>query len=156
MIGIILFLLTVLAALIYGSCLLIGFPIPNAFLPYKLLAACSLAAGYGGVVYCLRGVYLNACVHKRWDKDWIPWYFIRPVVSLVVGGVSYVILKAGLLVLEAAPDDGSSHFGFLAVAFVAGLNVDKFLEKVEDITQSMWGIKKSRVAQKEEEKQPKQ
>jgi hypothetical protein len=134
--------------------MLIGYPIPEAFLTYKLLAASSLAGGFGGIVYCLRGVYLNACVHKRWDKDWAPWYFIRPVVSLIMGGVSFVILKAGLLVLEASPDGGSTHFGFLVVAFVAGLNVDRFLEKVEDIAQSMWGIQKSRVAQNSKKEQP--
>lgn len=153
MIGVILYLLLILAGLVYATCMLIGYPLPPGVEPFKLLVACSLAGGFGGVVYCLRGVYLNKCVHKRWDKDWLAWYFIRPIVSIVMGGVSYVILKAGLLVLEAAPDDGSSHFGFLAVAFVAGLNVDKFLAKIEDIAQSMWGIEKSRTAKIEEQKQ---
>jgi hypothetical protein len=32
------------------------------------------------------------------------------------------------------------------LAFIAGLNVDKFIEKLEDIAQISWGIKKSRVA----------
>lgn len=139
MILVIIYLVAVLGGLLYASGLLLVYELPPALIQYKLLIACSLAGGFGGVVYCLRGVYLNKCVHKRWDKDWIPWYFIRPIVSILMGGVAYVMLKAGLLVLEAAPEDGSSHFGFIALAFVAGLNVDRFLEKIEDVAQSIWG-----------------
>jgi hypothetical protein len=103
-----------------------------------------LVGGLGGAVYCLRGVYLNACVRKNWDVAWEPWYYIRPFVSLICGGVSCLFLKAGLLVLESAPKQDASDLGFLALAFVAGLNVDKFVAKVEDVAQASWGIEKSR------------
>lgn len=114
--------------------------------PFQLPILCALLGGIGGCVYCLRGVYLNACVRKSWDSDWQPWYFIRPIVSIAAGGVSYVFLKAGLLVLEAEKTTQSGNFGFLALAFVAGLNVDKFIAKIEDIAQSVWGIEKSKTA----------
>lgn len=112
----------------------------------KVLLYCVLAGGLGGIIYCLRGVYLNACVRKNWDKDWYPWYFIRPVVSLLTGGVSYIFLKAGLLVLESQNKPGSSHIAFYAVAFIAGLNVDKFIAKLEDVAKTTWGIDKSRTS----------
>lgn len=105
-----------------------------------------IVGGLGGAVYCLRGVYLNACVRKNWDVAWEPWYYIRPFVSLVCGGVSCLFLKAGLLILESTQKEGASELGFLALAFVAGLNVDKFVAKVEDIAQASWGIEKSRAA----------
>lgn len=103
-----------------------------------------LVAGIGGVVYCLRGVYLNACVRKSWDDEWQPWYYIRPIVSHLCGAVSFLFLKAGLLVLDAEQKTQGTDLGFLAIAFIAGLNVDKFLEKIEDISQATWGIEKSR------------
>ena len=37
----------------------------------KVVAACVLFGGLGGVTYCLRGVYLNACVRKQWDIAWL-------------------------------------------------------------------------------------
>jgi hypothetical protein len=40
-----------------------------------LLFHCILIGGIGGVVYCLRAVYLNACVRKSWDKEWHTWYY---------------------------------------------------------------------------------
>jgi hypothetical protein len=117
---------------------------------YALPALCVLAGGIGGCVYCLRGVYLNYSAKKQWTKEWEPWYFIRPIVSMVCGGVSFVFLKAGLLMLESKPTSDSSQLGFLALAFVAGLNVDRFLAKVEDISQVAWGIEKSRAQDRDD------
>ena len=105
------------------------------------------SGGFGGVVYCLRGVYLNASVRKNWDPAWLPWYYIRPFVSLVVGAVSFIFLRAGLIVLEADPQAESTSLGFLALAFIAGLNVDRFLLKLEDVAQATWGIRRSRAAE---------
>ena len=124
-------------------------------LPYesmKLAAYCGLLGGIGGITYCLRGIYLNACVHNRWSEVWLPWYFIRPLVSVICGAVSFLFLKAGLLVLEARQSDSPSNLAFYALAFIAGLNVDKFLEKLEDIAQVTWGINKSRTARKDDGK----
>jgi hypothetical protein len=64
----------------------------------------------------------------------------------VCGGISWLFLKAGLLILEATPSTDASDLGFYALAFIAGLNVDKFISKVEDIAQAAWGIEKSRAS----------
>ena len=104
-----------------------------------------LLGGLGGVVYCLRAVYLNRSVRDTWDLSrWLPWYLLRPVVSCLVGGVAYVFLAAGLMVLDAEQTGGANAYGFLALAFVAGLNVDRFLARIEGVAQSNWGIRPSR------------
>jgi len=59
------------------------------------------------------------------------------------GAVSYLFLKAGLLLLESKQLSETTDLGFLALAFIAGLNVDKFIVKIEDIAQASWGIEKS-------------
>jgi len=100
--------------------------------------------GIGGCTYCLRGVYLNVCVYKQWTLTWIPWYFIRPIVSLTLGGVSYLFVKSGLLLFGATQEQNASQLGIWAVAFLAGLNVDKFLAKIESIGQTVWGLEPSR------------
>ena len=107
---------------------------------------CALVGGLGGSIYCLRGIYLNACVRKNWDNEWLPWYFIRPVVSHLCGAISFLFLKAGMLLLEATQTTTPTDLGFLALAFIAGLNVDKFISKIEDVAQATWGIEKSRTA----------
>jgi hypothetical protein len=130
-------LATLLAAFLAGK-------LPSWIDGVRLWFLCFLVGGVGGCVYCLRGVYLNACVHKRWDADWQPWYYIRPFVSIVCGGASCLFLKAGLLLLESTRKETATDLGFLALSFIAGLNVDKFIAKVEDIAQASWGIEKSR------------
>ena len=97
-------------------------------------------------MYCLRSVYINACVNKNWDREWELWYYLRPIVSIVCGFVSCLLVKAGLLVAEASQNADSTCLGFYALAFIAGLNVDNFMKKVEDIAHATWGIEKSRVA----------
>ena len=127
------------AFLLYGKLVLLS--------PALTLALfCGLCGGIGGVTYCLRGIYLNACVFDRWNDAWLPWYFIRPLVSFICGVVSCLFLKAGLIVLEAQQSGSPTNLAFYALAFIAGLNVDKFIEKIEDIAQVTWGIKKSRTA----------
>lgn len=108
-----------------------------------ILSYCMLVGGVGGTIYCIRGVYVNKCVHKRWSSDWHIWYYLRPIMSLVMGGVSWLFLKAGLLVLDASQKSDNANFGFLALAFVAGYNVDNFLKKIEEIAEATWGITKS-------------
>ena len=78
------------------------------------------------------------------------WYFIRPVVSCVVGGISYVFVNSGLLLLGAKQQPEASQLGLWALAFLSGLNVDKFVEKFEGIGKSIWGVEPSRQSKSEQ------
>lgn len=118
----------------------------------QIVAGSVLFGGLGGCTYCLRGVYLNACVLKSWDNAWLPWYFIRPFVSLILGGVSYLFVKSGLLLFGATQQQDASQLGIWAVAFLAGLNVDKFVAKVESVGQTVWGLEPSRQSRQDNEK----
>ena len=111
-----------------------------------LAVQCILISSLGGSLYCLRGVYLNKSVKNNWDKEWETWYYVRPPVSAITGLIAFIFMKAGLIVLEADSTVSASNFGYLAFAFIAGFNVDKFLAKLEDIAKSVFGIDKSRSA----------
>lgn len=101
-----LYLIFFLVALCYVSYLLTS--IVTFKHSYELLLNCIIIGGFGGTLYCLRGIYINYCVVKKWSNEWMPWYFIRPIVSLMCGGISYLFLKAGLLVLEAKKETDAS------------------------------------------------
>lgn len=117
---------------------------PTLILPFKSV----ISAGFGGILYLLRAVYVNKCVRKSWDNEWELWYYIRPFTSLLSGIASYIFLKAGVLVLNAEIEVSTSSYGFMAVAFIAGLNVDKFTSKLEDLAKAAWGVEKSRMNSK--------
>lgn len=114
--------------------------------PFRIGLTCAVIGGLGGCLYCLRAVYLNAAVRNQWGTQWHVWYCLRPLVSLGCGGVSYLFLRAGLLVLESGTKPDASELGFYALAFIAGFNVDKFIKKLEDVSEAVWGIEKSRSA----------
>jgi hypothetical protein len=88
----------------------------------------------------------HRCVERNWNSDRYTWYFIRPIVSVMCGAISFLLLKARLLILEARQQEGPTENGFYALAFIAGLNVDKFIAKIEDVAQAVWGIEKSHAA----------
>lgn len=138
-----LFLLLIYAVLVV-SCLA-GKP-PAWLLEHQQPLFCMLAGGFGGSIYCLRAVYLNVCVYKQGNPIWRHWYYLRPIVSLCCGFVSFIFLKAGLLALDADLKQDSNFWGFYALAFIAGLNVDRFIEKIEGLAQATWGIERSRTA----------
>jgi hypothetical protein len=51
--------------------------------------------------------------------------------------VSYLFLKAGLLVLGSTVNAGASKIGFFALAFISGFNVDKFVGKIEEVAKAV-------------------
>lgn len=148
---IVIYQVTLLAGAIYslGAMALGWLPQPYEILRIPLM--CAMLGGGGGCLYCLRAVYLNRCVHNRWASHWNIWYFIRPITSFVSGGVSYLFLRAGLLILESDARQNSTEMGFFALAFIAGLNVDRFIAKIENIAQATWGIEKSRAGREKTE-----
>lgn len=122
---------------------------PEWLKSYMLPANCILLSTLGGILYCLRSIYLERCVNKSWDPDWEAWYYLRPIASSISGLIAYIFLKAGLVVLEADQEIESENFGFLALAFIAGLNVNNFVQKIEEIAKSTFGIENSRTSAKD-------
>jgi len=115
-----------------------------------LLAYCTLSGMAAGILYCLRAVYVNTGM-GRWNAQWEVWYFLRPITSAVSGFASYLFLQAGLLALSATPDTDGIPYGYVAVAFIAGYNVDFFMRKIEHVAQQLWGIEKSRASRDADE-----
>jgi hypothetical protein len=144
--NIIIFLITFLSVVVIFLAIHCFFNMPQWYLENLLYVRCALIGVIGGILYCLRAVYLNKCVHKQWDKDWEVWYYLRPITSGISGFISCIFLKAGLLVLAADTQPDAIEYGYLAIAFIAGYNVDNFMKKLEEVASSVWGIKKSRAS----------
>jgi hypothetical protein len=63
-----------------------------------------------------------------------------------MGLVAFLFIRAGLVVFGSvdARSAGVSVFGYLAVSFIAGYNVRHFLERLEAVSESSFGIKKKK------------
>jgi hypothetical protein len=143
MIGIVGYLVLWLAASVFLMVWQEFIALPQWYLNHLLMAQCTLIGIIGGLMYCLRSVYLHKCKLKDWDERWEIWYYLRPIASAISGFVSFIFLKAGLLVLDVTSDTSKITFGYLAIAFIAGYNVENFMRKIEEVACSVWGIEKS-------------
>jgi uncharacterized MnhB-related membrane protein len=86
--GIVFYHLLLLALIVAGACSILYGLLPNWLEIVRVPITCALIGGLGGVTYCLRGVYLNACVRKQWDDAWQPWYYrfgVHPWLKTVPG-----------------------------------------------------------------------
>ena len=119
---------------------------PKWLTDQALAIRCTLCGGLGGAIYLFRAVYLRCCVFDDWDGGWQPWYFIRPITSLLCGLVAFVFLSAGLIVLDGDRSNEAGEYGFYALCILAGLNVDKFLVRIEEIGKAVFGIEQSRAS----------
>jgi len=110
---------------------------------YQPVISCILIATLAGVLYCIRAVYINYCVNKNWDERWEIWYYLRPLASAIAGFAAYIFLKVGIVALGASEGGETGFYGYLALSFIAGYNVDRFLKKIEDIAKSKLGVEQS-------------
>jgi hypothetical protein len=72
---------------------------------------------------------------------------IFAIVSGILGFISLVFIKAGLFVFTA--EGGSNLMAYLAIAFIAGYNVQNFLAKLEEVSKATLGIGKKGVSEQE-------
>lgn len=109
----------------------------------KLLLLCCVLAGLGGTIFCLRGVFEHACRNNDWAPKWNLWYYIRPIFSIGCGIIAFLFLKAGLFLLETNIPENATNIGYLVLSFIAGYNVDSFIERIEEIGKSVFSINTS-------------
>ena len=110
----------------------------------------SLFGLLGSTLYCSRSLYLQYCVKKEWDNRWIVWHIIRPFVSIICGLMSLLFIKAGFLLFDASSTSSQSYYGIYMVAFIAGMNIDNFIKKIESLCKEILGIQKTRTSRGEE------
>lgn len=110
----------------------------------QLSGYCLLAGIFSGTFRCLRSYYLHSSALKDWDNDWIPWYYLRPIVSGMAGLISLLFVKTGLILfgntLTGAEEDKTLLY--VAFAFICGYSIENFIEKIEKISESKKGLTK--------------
>ncbi|WP_186170888.1 hypothetical protein [Vibrio chagasii] len=110
------------------------------------IIGCILVAVSGGVLYCLRAVYVNYSVRKQWDEVWLVWYLFRPFTSGLMGFLTFLVVKAGLFAVGSTSAEHPETLLY-ALSFFAGLNVDGFLKRFEGQVSNSMKVKESRQTQ---------
>lgn len=111
--------------------------------PYIVMLIYVLCAGgIGGTLFSL-----NYIVDHREKKDFGPEYYlsyyVRPIISALIGVVSFLIVAGGLLSLAGVATNAdytkfSTILTFCAIALLAGYATDSFLNKLGDLADTLF------------------
>jgi hypothetical protein len=94
--------------------------------------------GLGGIVGGLYSLYWHVAKKKDFDKQYLMWYIVHPVIGLLVGGMVYLLLGAGLITAVGqarTPTETAVSVFPYAVACIAGFRQRFILEIVDRIIQ---------------------
>ena len=94
--------------------------------------------GIGGVIGAFYSLYWHAALKKDFDKQYIMWYIVQPVIGLLIGGLVHLLIGAGFLTVMSKVSTTSdvilSALPY-AVACIAGFRQRFILEIIDRIIQ---------------------
>jgi hypothetical protein len=76
--------------------------------------------------------------NRRHDGSWTMWYFGRPFVAGIVAIIFYLLIRGGILSINAQPAD-LNYFGIAAISVTAGLMATEATKKLRDIFMTLFG-----------------
>ncbi len=56
--------------------------------------------GIGGVVGSLYSLYWHAAVEQDFDKQYLMWYIVQPIMGIILGGIVYLIIASGFISIQ--------------------------------------------------------
>jgi hypothetical protein len=110
---------------------------PNSEMQYLLVAM--FAAGIGSMITTILGYLLHASELRDFKMSFVPWYFARPLIGVLVGIVFYFVLKGGIIVTVGESEAGKLNvYGIAGQAALVGLFSKNAVEKLRDIFETMF------------------
>ncbi len=92
---------------------------------------------------------VNYVATKRYRHEWFLWYLGRPIIGGVIALMFYVIIRGGILSINAQPAD-LNYFGIAAISVIAGLVATEGTKKIRDIFVTLFGATEKREKGEEE------
>src|SRR5215831_7610005 len=105
--------------------------VPDAFLSVPV--GVPWFGAVGAVLISLTGVFEH---EHDWDPNYWPWHVARPFIGAVLGVVSMLIFKAGVLAVGATPSHNSipTNLLYYVIAFAVGYREETFRELLKRLT----------------------
>ncbi len=67
--------------------------------------------GIGGAVGALYSLWWHVADRQDFDRQYVMWYIVQPIMGMVLGGIIYLAIAAGFLVLQAVPPSDPTSVG---------------------------------------------
>jgi hypothetical protein len=115
---------------------LLGIPIDSEQLNWAVLFLSTLAwGGIGGITSALWSLYHHISVARDYNPVENLWYYSQPMLGMVLGGIVFLIMGAGFLVVQVNLDTQDVALGArllpAAIAVIAGFRQNMVLDLIE-------------------------
>lgn len=91
--------------------------------------------GIGGVVGALYALWWHISEQQNFDRNYMMWYLVQPLMGLVLGGITFLILTGGFLILQVDISDDKASTGARLLpyltAVLAGFRQNFVYEQLE-------------------------
>lgn len=126
------------AAFVGWLAFLLGVPPTSETLGWAVLFISTLAwGGIGGATAAMWSLYYHISVRRDYEPIENLWYYTQPLIGMVLGGIVFLIMGSGFLVVQATPTAGDSAIGARLVpamiAVIAGFRQAVVLDMIERI-----------------------
>ena len=119
-------------------------PVSDGFKPQASIVLgfnCILGAILGGAVLNITSFHRYIAIEKKFDTAHIWGFFFTPLLSLIVGILTFCFLQSGLLILNGSQISTNvnltSSLGFTAMGAIAGYNWDVFIDKMKNLSKNL-------------------
>ncbi len=109
---------------------------------FQLILLALLFGIIGGTTHGLASL-VTYVGNKKYNNRWTIWYVGRPAIGGIMAIIFYVLIRGGLLSVNAQPTD-LNYFGIAAISVVAGLMATEATGKIRDIFMTLFGTEKDR------------
>lgn len=103
----------------------------------------ALAGGIGGVIGIFYSLYWHVSMKQDFDRQYVMYYFVQPIMGFILGAVFYFILQAGFGALQISGADASNNVVLVAIEVVtgwaAGFRQRAVFEMIEKIVKKLSG-----------------
>jgi hypothetical protein len=78
--------------------------------------------GIGGIIGALYALWWHVSDQQDFDRQYLMWYLVQPIMGVVLGGIVFLLLTGGFLLLQIKPTDPNAGARLLPylVAVLAG------------------------------------
>lgn len=83
----------------------------------------ALAGGVGGIIGIFYSLYWHVAMKQDFDRQYVMYYLVQPIMGFVLGAVIYFIIGAGFILVNFATDPNGSTQEVLASETVVAIQI---------------------------------
>jgi hypothetical protein len=106
--------------------------------PCFALVGCAVWGALGGIVAALFGLIWH-WTKRDFDRSYLAWYFLKPVLGLLLGPLVYLFVGAGLTATQSNTANIEKHDLLYLGAFVVGFGERFFLRLIDRVATAVFG-----------------